>query len=162
MEPSDEDAKFGARGFGRLSLGIFSIGGGATFHYGPLLAWPAGSEKVRAGRMLPEISGREAADLGLITRAVPAEELDAAVERYARAICLLPQDAVTIAKETMVGIQDIIGLGNAIRNHYTGHTVLQFVHFRPEETNLYKVRRNEGLKGFIKSREARATPGQEA
>ena len=151
-----EDAILGARGFGRLTLGI--TGASLMFgHYGTFNPWPCGSEKPRAGRMLPEITGREAADLGLINKAVPPEQLEEEVNKWAKASALVPNSPMVIAKETINGIDDIAGYGSQLRNHYDMHISLQFVRFRPDETSLYKDRKDKGLKGFIQSRAAHAT-----
>ena len=152
-----EDAQFGTRGFGRMTLGI-AIPSLMHGHCGSFNPWPCGSEKPRGGRILPEISGREAADLGLINKAVPMEQLDEEVNRWANALALIPNDVTAVAKETMNGIDDIAGYGSQLRNHYDFHIAVQFVRFRPEETNLYKGRKDKGLKGFIQTRAAHATP----
>jgi len=146
-----EDAQFGTRGFGRLTLGVAH----------PTIFWPGGSERYRGGKVLPEISGKEAAELGLINKAVPFERLEEEVMRWARALCLIPADLLVLAKEMLNGIQDIAGWGNTLRNHYNWHLALQFVRFRPDEVNLYKVRRDRGLKGFIEHRYVHATPRSE-
>jgi len=155
---ASEEAIFGTRGFGRLILGI--TGASLMFgHYGTFNPWPCGSEKPRACRMLPEITGKEAADLGLINKAVPMERLDEEVDRWARASALVPNDLIALSKESINGIDDIAGYGSQLRNHYDMHIALQFVRFRPEETNLYRTRREKGLKGFIVERGKAATPG---
>lgn len=153
-----EDARIGARGFGRFTLGVFVVAGLTHGLHGSFNPWPCGSEKPRAGRMLPEISGREAADLGLINKAVPLEQLEEEVNRWANALALIPNDLIALAKETINGIDDIAGYGSQVRNHYDWHIALQFIRFRPDETNLYKNRRDKGLKGFIQTRAAHATP----
>jgi len=155
-----EDAIFSTRGFGRFTLGVFVVAGLTYGLHGSFNPWPCGSEKPRAGRMLPEISGREAADLGLINKAVPREQLDEEVDRWARALALIPADLIALGKETINGIDDIAGYGSQVRNHYDWHIALQFIRFRPDETNLYKNRRDGGLKGFIQRRRKHATPGK--
>ena len=153
-----DDARIGARGFGRFTLGVFVVAGLTHGINGSFNPWPCGSEKPRAGKMLPEISGKEAADLGLIDKAVPIEQLDEEVNKWANALALIPNDLIALAKETVNGIEDIAGYGSQVRNHYDWHIALQFVRFRPDETSLYKTRRDEGLKGFIQTRAAHATP----
>ncbi|MDY7033692.1 MAG: enoyl-CoA hydratase-related protein [Thermodesulfobacteriota bacterium] len=157
MTIAAEDAQFGTRGFSRLTMGITAMGGSGAPH-----TWPGGSERYRAGRMLPEISGKEAAELSLINKAVPADELEKEVERWAQALSLIPPERLAIVKEGINGTLDITGLGNAFRNHYNIHLALQFIRFRPNETNLYKARRDKGLKGFIQTRAEHATPIQDA
>ena len=153
-----DNARIGARGFGRFTLGVFVVGGLTHGPHGSFNPWPCGSEKARAGSMLPEITGKQAADLGLINKAVPLEQLDEEVDRWARASALIPYDLLALGKETVNGIDDIAGYGSQVRNHYDWHIALQFIRFRPDETNLYKNRRDGGLKGFIQKRRDYATP----
>jgi enoyl-CoA hydratase len=153
-----DDAVFGTRGFGRFTMGVFVVSALTHGLHGSFNPWPCGSEKPRAGMILPEISGRKAADLGLINRAVPGEQLEEEVNRWAKALTLIPNDLMALAKETINGIDDIGGYGSQMRNHYDWHIALQFVRFRPDETSLYKTRRDTGLKGFIQTRAMHATP----
>jgi enoyl-CoA hydratase len=148
-----EDAQFGTRGFDRLTMGITAMGGTGAPH-----VWPGGSERYRAFRILPEISGEDAAELSLINKAVPADRLEEEVDRWAKALSLIPNERFAIAKESINSTLDITGLGNAFRNHYNIHLAIQFVRFRSDETNLYKTRRDKGLKGFVQTRSMHATP----
>ncbi len=146
-----EDAQIGVRGFGRVTAEDFDY---------IIAPWPSGSQKIRAGRMLPEITGKEAAELGLVNKAVPADKLEEEVNRWAEALASIPPDALTFAKETINGIQDITGFGLSQRGHYEGHLALQFVRFRPDETNMYKSQRDKGFKAFLTERAMHATPGE--
>jgi enoyl-CoA hydratase len=136
-----EDAVFGASGFGRRTVGP------AEFPF-----WPVGSERFRAGRILPEISGREAAELGLITRAVPREQLEATVDDLAARLCRLPYQMLLLTKEWINGVLDVGGLGLGWRAHYEGHIAIQWIRFREDEVNFYKARRDHGLHGYISQR----------
>ncbi|OGW15464.1 MAG: hypothetical protein A3G93_12070 [Nitrospinae bacterium RIFCSPLOWO2_12_FULL_45_22] len=142
-----EDAQFGARGFGRFVNGINNY---------PI--YPIGSNKAYCGRMLPEISGKEAEQLGTVNLAVPKEKLDEEVNRWAEMLSLLPAEVFTLAKEWFSGMLDINGWGTAMRAHYGAHLMLQYIRFRPDEISLYKERRDRGLKGFVAQRAASATP----
>lgn len=146
-----EDAQFGNRGFGRFSFNICNWPG----------FWPAESNKLWGGRIMSEISGREAADMGIITKAVPFAELEAEVMKWAQAICKMPPQILFFTKEWLNGITDITGIGMAWRQHYAEHNMLQYVRFHPEEVNLYKTRRDKGLKGYVTARSVTATPGGE-
>ncbi|MFQ5826037.1 MAG: enoyl-CoA hydratase/isomerase family protein [Dehalococcoidia bacterium] len=147
-----EDAQFGLRGFGRFPFNIVNWPG----------FWPAESLKIHGGRLLPELSGREAAEGGLITRAVPLEGLEAEVMRWAGVICQMPAEVLTITKEWLNGIADISGMGASWRSHFAEHLMLQYVHFHPDEVSLYKARRDRGLKGFFVERAVSATPEAKA
>jgi 2-(1,2-epoxy-1,2-dihydrophenyl)acetyl-CoA isomerase len=53
------------------------------------------------------LTGREAADIGLINTAVPAAELDGVVERWCQAVCRLPEHVVTMTKPLMRAAADM-------------------------------------------------------
>ena len=143
-----DDAQFGTRGFGRFTHGVTRWTG----------TWPGLSERFRGGEILTELSGEKAAELGLINKAVPEEELEAEVTRWANALADLPPTALLLTKNWLNGLLDIGGQGMGQRSHYEGHIALQWPKFRPEETNFYRERRNRGLRGFIEQRAINATP----
>ena len=72
------------------------------------------------------ISGKEAAEIGLVTKAVPIDKLEEEVEKVAKAITLLPRDGIAIGKATRHLIYDRIGINQ--RFHpclYLPHHVYQ-------------------------------------
>lgn len=140
-----EDAVFGASGFGRRTHGVSMW---------PL--WPAESQKYRAGRILVEATGKELAELGLINKAVPLQELEEEVNRWAEALCRLPAPALLLAKEWLNGTLDLTGIGGAWRAHYEAHIAIQWIRFGPDEVSFYKARRDQGLRGFIEQRAVHA------
>ena len=146
-----EDTQFGVRGFGRFTFGIANWPG----------FWPGESQKAWCGHLLGEISGKEAADGGMITKAVPFAQLEEETMKWAKIVCEMPPQILFFAKEWLNVIADISGISTAWRQHYAEHLMLQYVHFRPEEVSMYKVRRDVGLKGFITSRSAASTPDAE-
>jgi enoyl-CoA hydratase len=143
-----EDAQFGIRGFGNLHHGLFEW---------PI--WPLWSNKAYAGHVLPETSGKETAALGFVNKAVPIDKLEEETLKWAEALSQLSPDVVAITKEWINGTLDITGTGSALRSHFVSHLALQYVRFRPDEVNLYKARRDAGLKGFLADRAKSATPG---
>jgi enoyl-CoA hydratase len=145
-----EDAQFGIRGFGSQLHGLTEF---------PI--WPLWSNKAYAGRAITEMSGREAAELGFANKAVPLEKLDEETLRWAEVLSQLPSEAVAVTKEWISGMLDIVGMGAVQREHYHAHLSLQYVHFRPEEVNLYKEKKDKGLKGFLEDRAKTATPNTE-
>ncbi len=151
-----EDARFGIRGFGRMTTGV--VGGIGSFAVGWPGFWPGGSTKFAGGKILPELSGKELAEIGLINKAVPADKLEEEVNRWAEMLSLIPPDLMALAKESVNGIMDIAGWGLSLRTHYAGHIAIQWVKFAPDETNMYKVRRERGIKGFFEGRAVHATP----
>jgi enoyl-CoA hydratase/carnithine racemase len=143
-----EDAQFGIRGFGNLHHGLFEW---------PI--WPLWSNKAYSGHVLPETSGKETAALGFVSKAVPIDKLEEETLKWAEALSQLSPDVVAITKEWINGTLDITGTGSALRSHFVSHLALQYVRFRTDEVNLYKARRDSGLKGFIADRAKSATPG---
>jgi len=144
-----EDAQLGIRGFGNLHHGV---------SYLPI--WPLWSNKAYAGHVIPETSGKQAAELGFINKAVPRDKLEEETLKWAGVLSQIPSEVIAITKEWINGSLDITGMGSAQqRNHFISHLTLQYVHFRPYEVNLYKAKRDKGLKGFLKDRAISATPG---
>jgi len=142
-----EDAQFGIRGFGSQLHGLTEW---------PV--WPLWSNKAYAGRALTEMSGAEAAELGFANKAVPADKLEEETLRWAETLSQLPSEAVAVTKEWMNGMLDIMGMGGTQRAHFHAHLALQYVHFRPDEVNLYKAKKDKGFKGFLEDRAKTATP----
>jgi len=141
-----DDAQFGIRGFGNYHHGVTDW---------PM--WPLWSNKAFAGRAISEHTGAQAAQIGFINKAVPKEQLEQDTLRWAEALSQLPVDSIAVAKEWLNGSQDITGFGTAQRSHFVEHLLIQYVHFRPYEVNLYKAKREKGLKGFLKDRAATAS-----
>ncbi|MBI3967009.1 MAG: enoyl-CoA hydratase/isomerase family protein [Chloroflexi bacterium] len=145
-----DDAIFGASGFGRYTGGVQDW---------PL--WPVGSERFRAGKLTLEITGQEAAELGLVNRSVPLDDLDDEVRRWADRLAVLPADSLLLAREWLNGTLDVTGIGVAWRSHYAGHLAIQWIRFQPDEVNFYKARRDRGLRGYFATRAVQATAGAE-
>ena len=144
---ASEDAQFGIRGFGRRPAGIPDWPG----------FWPFESNKYWGGQLSPEVRGKDAEEMALITKVVKAEELEAEVLKVAKALAQLPTEVITTYKEWLHGTLDIVGTGASYRNHYGEHLCLQYVRFRPYEVNMYKEKKDVGLKGYIKKRYESAT-----
>jgi len=142
-----EDAQFGIRGFGSQLHGLTEW---------PM--WPLWSNKAYAGHAITEVSGKEAEALGFANKAVPADKLEQETLRWAEMLSHLPSEAVAVTKEWINGMLDIMGMGSTQRAHFHAHLTLQYVHFRPDEVNLYKAKKDKGLKGFLEDRAKTATP----
>jgi len=137
-----EDSVFGVRGFTALPLGFSCYVG----------AWPAGSHKLRAGHLRPERTGLDMARIGAVNKAVPLDQIEEEVEKWAQAVLLIAAEPLAIQKELINGIQDITGMGASWRTHYEGHIGLQWVKFRKDEVSFYKAKKDSGLKGFLDDR----------
>jgi enoyl-CoA hydratase/carnithine racemase len=97
---ADEAARIGDR---HLELGLLPGGGGSVRLHKALT--PARSHwLLLSGEM---ISGREAADWGLVTRAVPRGELDEVAEAMIARLASRSPDALAGAKEMIGAVRDI-------------------------------------------------------
>jgi enoyl-CoA hydratase/carnithine racemase len=97
---ADERARIGDR---HLELGLLPGGGGSVRMHKALT--PARSRwLLLSGEM---ISGQEAADWGLVTRAVPGDRLDEVAERMIARLASRSADALAGAKEMIDAVRDI-------------------------------------------------------
>ena len=97
---ADEAARIGDR---HLELGLLPGGGGSVRLYRALS--PARARwLLLSGEM---ISGREAAEWGLVTRAVPRGELDALSEAMIARLASRSGDALAGAKEMIAAVRDV-------------------------------------------------------
>ena len=97
---ADEAARIGDR---HLELGLLPGGGGSVRLYRALS--PARARwLLLSGEM---ISGREAAEWGLVTRAVPRGELDGAAEAMIARLASRSGDALAGAKEMIAAVRDV-------------------------------------------------------
>lgn len=101
------------------------------------------------------ISGREAADIGLVNKAVPLECLEEEVEKLAKAISLLPRDGIAIGKANRHIIYDRIGLVSDFVPAYISHTLFTNLRWEDDEYNFFKERRDKGTKEGFKGRDKR-------
>ena len=97
---ADEAARLGDR---HLELGLLPGGGGSVRLHKALT--PARSRwLLLSGEM---ISGREAAEWGLVTRAVPADRLDETAEAMVARLASRSADAISGMKEMIAAVRDI-------------------------------------------------------
>jgi enoyl-CoA hydratase len=72
------------------------------------------------------ISGEEAEKIGIITKAVPLEDLEAEVLNLAKAICVIPRDAITMGKMARRQTYEQVGalqLNSAVVYHTMGTNI---------------------------------------
>jgi enoyl-CoA hydratase len=101
------------------------------------------------GRM---IDGKEAVRIGLINRAVPADKLEAEVNRYAEGFAKFPFDGIAMGKTSKQIVYDIMGITSGLSNHFLMHTFGTNIHFEDDEFNFFKARRDMGVKDAIHAR----------
>lgn len=129
-----DDARFAHRGQ-RLAFGGFPLM--------PLELIGGHAKKVRelliTGRT---VSGAEAEQIGIITKAVPRADLEPEVYNLARAICVSPRDALVMGKFATRHTYDQIGALN-LDSSVVYHTLGTNIRYEPDETDLMFIRDRE-------------------
>ena len=101
------------------------------------------------------ITGKQAAEIGLVTKAVPADKLDEETMKIAKAMTLLPRDGIAIGKATRHLIYDRIGLISDFIPAYISHTMFTNLRWEDDEFNFFKERRELGAKEAFHKRDER-------
>jgi enoyl-CoA hydratase len=90
------------------------------------------------------ISGKEAEEEGYVTKAVPEADLDNEVTALARAIALLPRDAVVMGKVARRHMLERLGL-TCLKEVITYHTLSTSIHYEEDERDLMFIRDRETM-----------------
>jgi enoyl-CoA hydratase len=101
------------------------------------------------------ITGKEAAEMGLVNKAVPADKLEEETMKLAKAMTLLPRDGIAIGKATRHFIYDRLGLISDFIPAYVSHTLFTNLRWEPDEYNFFKERRDKGTRTGFKGRDER-------
>jgi enoyl-CoA hydratase len=135
--------------------GLRLVGPGLEFNIAAWM-WCVGMRLAKdmmfTGRTL---TGREAAELQVVNRAVPPEDLDDEVLEFARTLALMPADGVVMAKEALRLVFDIMGFRTAGAFGAMSHTLNTNARFEPGEFNFFRERRDKGAKAAFHERDAR-------
>jgi len=148
---STEDAQLGhtEQRLGSAGCGIPTI---------PILIMTCGLKRaldlMLTGRMF---SGKEAETMGLVNKAVPADQLQEEVDKLAKAMTLLPRDGIAIGKATRHLIYDRLGLTAGFAPGYISHSFFTNLRWEPDEYNFFKERRDKGVKEGFQKRDSRFT-----
>lgn len=148
MAVAAEDAQIGwtaqRLGFGGASPAltnlIFSVG------------WKRAIELVMTGRLL---SGKEAAEIGLVCKAVPRDKLDEEVDKLAKAVMLQPRDGIALGKAYRELVYDSLGLTRSPTMFYIMHTLGTNLRWEPDEYSFFKERRDKGARTAFHKRDER-------
>ncbi len=131
-----DNAKFAHRGQ-RLAFGGFPLM--------PLELIGSNAKKVRelliTGRT---ISGTEAETTGIITKAVPAEDIESEVYNLAKAICVIPRDAIVIGKFATRHTYNQIGAIN-LDASIVYHTLATNLRYGEDEKDLMFIKGREKM-----------------
>ena len=101
------------------------------------------------GRM---IDGKEAARIGLINRAVPLDQLEDEVNRYAEGFAKFPRDGIAMGRASKQAVCDALGITSGMTNSWLMHTMNTNIHFEEDEFNFFKARRDMGVRDAIHAR----------
>ena len=129
-----ENARFAHRG-NRLAFGGFPVMplelmGGHTKKTVELLI---------TGRT---ISGTEAERIGIITQAVPEADLSSEVYNLARAVCVIPRDAITVGKMARRHTFDQVG-AIQVDSAIVYHTLGTNIRYQKDEANVMFIKNRE-------------------
>jgi enoyl-CoA hydratase len=113
-----------------------------------------GPKKARELLLLAEeFDGRTAAQLGLVNRSVPEEELEATVESWAQRIAKHPKDALVMGKAVHQMALDSLGYSQQFWRGYVGHSLSTNIKFDPEDFNFLRERSRHGTRDMFHERE---------
>ncbi len=94
--------------------------------------------------------GKEAAAMSLVTKAVPAADLDREVMELAEDLTKLPRDGIAIGKASLELWMNIMGMHTcSVSAAYMSHTLFTNLRWEPDEYNFFKERRDQGLKDSL-------------
>jgi len=135
-----EDAKFGHPGVRGLGTPLSAPW---TYLIGPM----------RAKMLLltgDTISGKQAAEWGLISKAVPADQLEKEVLRWANRMAAIPRDIKTINKLASNRAFENMGLRDCIRDTCEVNAIS---HYMPTVKTFWEIVKKDGLKAALKWRD---------
>jgi enoyl-CoA hydratase len=96
------------------------------------------------------ISGKEAAETGLVSKSVPLESLEEEVIKLAQAVALLPRDGIAIGKATRHLLFDQLGLTAGYTIGYYSHTLLSNMVWEPDEYSFFQERLTKGTETSLR------------
>ncbi|MCB1474701.1 MAG: enoyl-CoA hydratase/isomerase family protein [Rhodobiaceae bacterium] len=115
-----------------------------------------GPKRARELLLLGEVmDGKRAAELGIVNKSVPLEDLEEAGEQWAERIVRLPRDAIAIGKAATHLAMDSLGMTSQFVHGYVGHALGTNIRYEPDELNFMKERSKSGVTGAAKKREGR-------
>jgi len=101
------------------------------------------------GRM---IDGKEAARIGLINWAVPADKLEENVNNLAEGLSKYPRDGVALGKSSRQLLYDMLGVTKGVAHGAVMHSLQTNIHFEEGEFGFFKARRDMGVSEAIAER----------
>lgn len=143
-----EDAKL-SRSDQRLGFG----GNAGDFN---VLAFNIGLKRTMKLLMTGDtLSGTEAAAIGFVNDAVPADRLEAVTRDLARRVATMPRDGIAIGKAMRAMHYETMGLTRSLDLHIVGHTMHTNLRWEDDEYNYFRERRERGAKEAFQERDRR-------
>lgn len=102
-----------------------------------------------------QLSGAEAAEIGLVNKAVPVDRLEEETLELARRIALLPRDGISIGKAIRHIQYERLGLTSGFATGYVGHTLFTNLRWEDDEYNFFKERRDKGERAAFHGKDER-------
>lgn len=100
------------------------------------------------------IDAQEALRVGLVNKVVPMEKLEEETNKIADTIACMPFDGIVMGKAHFEAALDALGVGPGYTVGYLMHSLQTNIRYEPDEFNLFRERRNKGVKAAIREREA--------
>lgn len=95
-------------------------------------------------------SGKEAEDMHLVTKAVPADRIEQEVGELAEDLAILPRDGIAIGKASLELWMNIMGMHTcSVSAAYMSHTLFTNLRWEPDEYNFFRERRDQGLRDSL-------------
>ena len=99
------------------------------------------------------INASEALECGLVNKVVPLDKLEEETMKLAETMASLPFDGIVIGKVQFEAALEAMGMGSALTASYILHCLQTGIRYEPGEFNLFRERREKGVKGALVSRE---------
>jgi enoyl-CoA hydratase len=99
------------------------------------------------------VAADEAEACGLVTKTVPADQLEQWVVDYCTAITTLPTDGLSMGKAMIEMVLDARGAPMGSLSGWVGHGWMTNLRFEPDEWNFLKSRRQYGLTEALERRD---------
>jgi len=126
-----------------------AFGGGVSVAEILLLGYKKAREMSLLGM---KVDGKEAERIGWVNRAVPADQLEAEVEKIAETIALMPRDALAIGKVSTLMSLEALGVERGIAGTLL-HSMATNLRFDPDEMNFIRDRSKQGTTTAIHKRD---------
>ncbi len=127
------------------------------FALSPLLLLPYLANNSKAMHYLyysgDTIGAEEALSLGLVSKVVPPDQLQAETLRIARRVARVPAYAVQLTKRSIKGAYEMMGFKNAMELHRANDALVLDSSQIEEKRELMSVLQEQGLREFLERRD---------